>query len=374
MPLASVMAEPEKIADPGAPIPKDQPDPELIKLARARPKIGLVTAAGLVFLSIYFLARINPDRRFSGHTSAPTPAHVGDVLDGKLGDDAYIELDDAVPLVSHAIRATAAKGSLGMRVVPVRGTGLRLWLVLSGDGWDPPAEHGYVGRLRALADLPFAAVVREQAATQPRPVFAPASAVRAGFAANKIATITGETIALDAKDRVAFEVVDPDAATIVATLNDRLPNARAWMIALAAAGIAVREPSSSAKDAEQARFEVTEPNAVTTLTAQLEHAGLWAARVDSVTRHYETTWGALRGSSPAGFVVDNATIPDAQLDLIGLYVARAIPQDAYAVVTDERPEEYWYVLPVTIVIAAIGLVFAWALVRAVKRDVLPTRA
>jgi hypothetical protein len=38
--------------------------------------------------------------------------------------------------------------------------------------------------------------------------------------------------------------------------------------------------------------------------------------------------------------------------------------------TEERPAEYWYVLPITLALAAIGLVFAWALVRAVKRDIL----
>ena len=64
-------------------------------------------------------------------------------------------------------------------------------------------------------------------------------------------------------------------------------------------------------------------------------------------------------------------IPDVQLDLVGLYVARAIPSDAYALITSERPPDYWHVLPVTIGLALIGLVFAWALVRAVRRDLLP---
>ena len=53
---------------------------------------------------------------------------------------------------------------------------------------------------------------------------------------------------------------------------------------------------------------------------------------------------------------------------------RGIPSDAYALITGEHPEDYWYVLPVTILLAAIGLLFAWALVRAVKRDLLPARA
>ena len=372
MPVASVMAEPEQTDDPGAPIAKDAVDPELIKLSRARPKIGIVTAAGLVFLSIYVLARINPDRRFSAYGTKPATAHVSDVLDGKLGDDAYVAVDDAVPLMSHAIRATTAKGSLGFRVAPVRGTGDQLWLVLSGDGWEPPADHGYVGRLRKLRDLPFAAVVRESAATHPRPVFAPASAVRDGFPTDKVATITGESVTPQPTDRIAFEVTDPNAAVIVCTLSPRLPSAQAWVSALAAAGVSAGAPAGVTE--EQARFDVAEPNAIATLTTRLEHASLWGARVDPVTRHYETTWGALRGSSPAGFVVDHATIADAQIELVGLYVAHRVPAGAYVLVTGEQPDDYWYVMPITIALAAILLVFAWALVRAIRRDLVPARA
>ena len=45
---------------------------ELVRLARNRPKIGMVTAAGVMFLSLFFLWRLNPDRRFSGATAEPT--------------------------------------------------------------------------------------------------------------------------------------------------------------------------------------------------------------------------------------------------------------------------------------------------------------
>ena len=111
-----------------------------------------------------------------------------------------------------------------------------------------------------------------------------------------------------------------------------------------------------------------------TITSKLEAANLWAARVEPITRHYETTWGALRGSSAAGFTVEATTIPDARLDLVGLYVNRAIPAGAYALITSERPEDYWYVLPIMVALVLIGLLFAWALVRAVRRDVFPARA
>ena len=39
----------------------------------------------------------------------------------------------------------------------------------------------------------------------------------------------------------------------------------------------------------------------------------------------------------------------------------------------EAPGDYWYVLPVAIGLAIIGLLFAWATVRALRRDWLPTK-
>ena len=41
MQIASVMAEDAEPLEPGAPIPKDRPDEDLIKLKRPRPKIGV---------------------------------------------------------------------------------------------------------------------------------------------------------------------------------------------------------------------------------------------------------------------------------------------------------------------------------------------
>ena len=369
MQVARRMAEPAKTVEEGAPIPKDQRDPELIKLSRSRPKIGVITAAGLVFLCGYFLLRLNADRRFSGESALPDRVTVTDVLAGNVALDRFVKLEGAEPLMSRAIRTTTAKGSLGLRVAPVRGSGDRLWLVVTGDGWETPSQGAYGGRLRKLRDLPFAASVEAYSAEHPRPLFALASAVRAGFGSNKVQTVAGDTITLRDRDRVAFEVVDPNIAVVVGTLNERQATAEAWATALAGAGITVR--GAPQPGAETVRFDVAADPA---LTSKLEVAKLWYARVEPKTHHYETTWAAIRGSSPAGIVADGATIPDAQLDLVGLYVTNTIPSDALALITGERPEDYWYILPIAIALALTGLVFAWALVRAVKRDLLPTRA
>jgi len=361
------MAETER--EPGGkPVPKDYVDPELIKLSRPRPKVGVITAAGLVFLSVFFLLRLDPDRRFGGAAEAPPRTTVADVVSGKVGDDAFVSLE-AEPLVAHAIRATNAKGKLGLRVVPARGTGEKLWLVLDGDGWSAPSTGPYTGRLRKLSELPFAQAIADYASTHPRPVFAAASAVRAGLSTGKVATVTGETVSVAAGDRVAFDVVEPNTSIIVCALDERYPNAAAWTKALTDAGITLNGAPQATT--EQAKFEVTGTPAA--LGQKLQAANLWAARVDPVTHHFETTWAALAGSSPAGFTVNGTTIPDGELDLVGLYVARGIPSGAYALITGEKPADYWYVLPVAIALAIIALVFAYVLVRAVKRDLIPPR-
>ena len=367
--MASAMAEVRDASD-GAPIAKDAIDPELVKLSRPRPKIGVITAAGLVFLCGLFLYKLQPDRRFAGAGDAPARVTVADITSGKVASDAYIKLDAAELVMSNAIRASTNKAGLGLRIAPVRGTNEKLWIAMSGDGWEQPTLGAYTGRLRDLDKLPFASALNDFAKDHPRPVFATASAVRGAFATGKLNAITGDAITVADSAKVAFDTTDPNSSVIVATFNERLKDKAAWEKELAAANIAVTGSHDPMQDT--IRFDATGDAAH--LTAQLLEAKLWAARVEPSLHHYDTTWGALKGSSPAGFAIGATVVPDAQLDLVGIYVTREIPAGAYALITDEQPQEYWYVLPITIALAAIGLVFAWALVRAVKRDLLPTRA
>ena len=245
----------------------------------------------------------------------------------------------------------------------------------AGDGWEPPTTGAYVGRLRKLADLPFATAVEAYAAQHPRPMFATATAVRAGLATNKVTTVAGDQVPLADTDAVAFAIVDPDASTVIATFtgptkdHDGLPDPAAWTRQLGQAGIPTTGAGITDPNLGQVRFDVAMSAAA--ITSKLEAANLWAARVEPVTRHYKTSWGTLRTSTAAGFNVGTATVPDANLDLVGLYVTRPVPSGAYALITGERPQDYWHVLPIMLALAAIALIFGWALVRAVRRDLMP---
>lgn len=370
--------------EPGAPVPHDAIDPELVKLARTRPKIGAITAAAVVALCAFYILRFGPDRSFGGEPEAPRAVALADVAAGKVAANSFVSLD-AEPMMSHAIRTTKTKGDLGFRVAPARGTGERVWLVLSGDGWEKPTLGSYTGRLRRVGDLPFGGVLDAHATASPRPTFATAASVRAGLASGQVATVAGDRITVADSDRVAFGVVDPGRSIVIATFTGTraptaedpghgpLTDAKLWIAELAKHGVtAVASATPGQADAilGQARLEVAMP--VADVTARLEGAKLWAARVERVTSHHETTWGALRASPAAGFAVDGRTIPDAHLDLVGLFVVRGVPDDAYALLIGERPADYWHVLPLTVLLGVIGLLFAWALVRAV-RDLLPAR-
>jgi hypothetical protein len=258
----------------------------------------------------------------------------------------------------------------------VRGSNDRLWLTISGDAWDPPAINGrYTGRLRKLEDMTLSKSVKTYVVENPRPVFATAAAIRAGLASNSVKLVTGESLSVDDSTKVAFDTVEPNTSLVVVSFNERLPDIKAWGGALRRADIAnAKIAQARENDAAigQARFEVAlQPDDT---IKKLEAAELWAARVEPVSRHRAGTWGELKKSGPDGITLGGAVTPDAQVDLVGIFVSKPVPDDAYALITNENPQDYWYVLPITIALGFIGLLFAWALVRAIRRDLLDQSA
>jgi hypothetical protein len=368
--------------DAGAPVPRDKVDPDLVKLERTKSRVGVITSLGVVILCIAFLFRLSSDRSFAGASDEAEAVAVGDILAGKVGDDKLVEVE-AEPIFAHGIRTVKTKGDLGARLVPVRGTNDRLWLALQGDPYDPPNTTGrYRGRLRKLADVNFGKAMFGYTAEHPRPVFAAPSEIRAAFASGTIKSVAGDAVQVTDDDRVMFELAEPSRAILVVSISRLRPNARGWKVALEDAGITpVTElPARDVDTAlQQIRFEANQPPAE---IQQKLHAGdFFGVRIDGVTTHYTTTWGELKKSPPTGFtaLVDgkpgaSATVADAQVDLLGVYARHQIPGDAYALLTSEHPEDYWYVLPITVILVGLGLMFAWAFVRAVRRDLLPVRA
>lgn len=362
------MAESTEV-EAGAPIAKDAIDPDLVKLSRARPKIGAVTSLGVVVLCAYFMLRLGPDRHFAGEPKEPAAVAVADVAAGKVASESYIALDGD-PAVANAIRTSKNEGGLGMRITPMRGSGDRVWVALT-DGDDKPTLGRYIGRLRPMDDMPFEEALRSYAAANPRPVFATVDAIKAGIGSGEIKTVTGNTVKPADTIGAGYDIIEPARAQIIVTFSGKSQNhgdlldIKAWEAELAKVGIPVKHAAAddvAQRDEilRQARFEAA--MSMADVTAKLEAAKLWA-RVEPVVTHTETTWGALK-ANPAAL---------AGTDLVGLYVLSGIPSDAQILLVGEQPEDYWHVMPVTIVLGLIALLFLWAFARAVK-DLMPTRA
>jgi hypothetical protein len=375
MPIAQMAASPpiertKPEPEPGAPIPRDAIDPDLVKLARKRPQIGLITALGVIAVCFYYIVTLGPDRRFAGEPETPRPVALADIITGKIPYNSYIALD-ADPLMSHAIRASTESTDPGNRVVPVRGAGERVWLVIDGNGKLKPNLKSYVGRLRRIGDLKSAHVLDVHATRYPRPTFATVAAVRAGLASGDVATVAGDNVRIGAGDKVAFDVIDPARATVIVRApadatadHGPLPDANAWIAELAKHGVtATVAPVPGEADSILSQVRLDVAMSVDQVTEKLEAAKLYAARVERVTRHHETTWSELAAAP--------AKLPEGDA-LIGLFVRRGIPADSYALIENEQPQDYWYVMPITIVLGIFGLLFTWALARAV-RDLLPVR-
>ena len=365
---------PDDRLEEGAPIPEGKIDPDLVKLRRSRTKVGIITSAGVLGLCIFFILRLSPDRRFAGEGDKPRAVAIADITAGNVAVDDFIEVE-AEPLMSQAVRSVKTKGDLGLRVVPVRGTNDRVWLAMSGDGWAEPAVTSrYTGRLRRMGDLPLGKSVKKYVEETPRAMFATAAQARAGLATGKVKLVTGDEITLGDGQQVAFDVVDPASTQLVVSFTERFPDMKSWSAALKRAELPakVATPKPNDEAIGQGRWDIAlAPDAV---AKKLEAQEVFAWRIEAVTRHYAGTWGELKKSGADGFALGGVTTPDAQVDLVGVFITQPVPDDAYALVTAELPQDYWYVLPITIALGLIGLLFGWALVRAVRRDLLPTRA
>jgi hypothetical protein len=356
----------------GAPVPRDAIDPELVRLRRPRPQIGALTALAIVVLCLWLAGRLDADRRFAGEPDAPRPVTVADLAAGRIDDDAHVAVSARVERGS-AVRAQKSPASPGLRLVPVAGSADKVWIAVPGDGWTAPVVDGrYQGRVVPLDELPFAEPVRDYLA-RPHPRFVAGDALARARAASAdggaLTTVTGDAVRATGDTRVEVEVADPGAATIVAAFNDRFPDAAAWTEALTRA--VVIAPGSTGRDGGGGVvFDVRGPDAVAVATQSIEKAQLWGARVEPVTVRHLATWRELTPAGPSVGFPGGATLPWSAIDVAALWLPRTPPDGAVVVLLGEEPGRYWYVLPIYGAIALFGLLFAWALARAVKRDFL----
>jgi hypothetical protein len=350
--------------EPGAPVARDEIDPELVNLRKGGPRIGAVTAAGVAILCVYLIVRLVADLGFSREGDKPTPIKLGEV-DGDM-DNKFVEI--ALPIErGRAVRLRQQQAGIGLRAAPVAGANNGLWVVMTGNGWAPAVPNAaYAGRIRDLDDLPLAEALRDHVAAHPGPAFATLPAVRTAFGSGELITVSGDTVKITASDPVAIDVPVPDAAVVVVTFSKRFPGQSVWVTALAAAGIEIKGAPRDVTE-DTARIDVI--GDVAAVTAKLDAAQIYA-RVEPVTTTLATTWAELAKHGTGPITIEGTPLPDASIDLIRITANRHIPSDARVLVVGEVPEDYWYVLPLVIGLGLLGLIALWALARAIKRDYL----
>jgi|JI10StandDraft_1071094.scaffolds.fasta_scaffold02073_3 hypothetical protein len=356
--------------EPGAPIGKDEIDPDLIRLPRGALQIGLIAAAGVLVLCIALLVRLRHDVGYAREDDTPRPVTAADIVAGKVADNSYVTLE-APPDRAGAVRLRLTKGSDGHRVVAVRGTGDRLWLALPGDAMDHAAQRDdrVSGRLRRLADVRYAGPLARALAAYPAPRFITGAELRRARTANatSVTLIDGQPLTLGADADVDLSVVDPNAAIVVAALSEGHPTAAAWAEALVAAGVIAAGQAPISATADLVRWEVRRPDAVAAVQAILDQAQLSGARTDASATNLRTRFSAL-AVTDAGVTSPAGVIPWSAIDVAAVWAPRPVPAGAWVVLADERPGDYWYMQAIFVGLVLIGALATWALVRAVRRQ------
>jgi hypothetical protein len=367
---ADPSVEGDLAAHPGRPRPRDEVDPELMVLPRTRARIGWLLAVAVIAFCAYFMIRLRADLVFSRAGDEPT--RLRSVAEAAAAEPEDFVAVEAVPDRAFLLRVYASDAKDGHRLAPVLGSGDRLWIMFEGSQWDAPAAYDevYRGRVKRLGDLPFYDDLVEHLATMQRlPRGVKLAALRASLEqrATAVEDIGGDRIPLaaDTTITIAERVAGQAAVTVFRT--DAQRDESAWRHALEAIGMLA--PGAPLVDTRQDAwtFQVAAPDGVDAVEAKLVAAKLFAARAEPYDRTHRTSWNKL-SAAPGGLSVGGAQVPWDSITATAVETPRKALADARVIVTTEAPGDFWYLIPVYLVFAAIALLFAWALVRALRRD------
>jgi len=362
--------------EPGAPIPDDAIDPELIALRRGAGDVSPLLSFSVLVFCAYMMITLRADLRFS--REAAEPRRVEDLValtaNGDL-HDRFVHVR-AVPDRSFSAQVSAGGAIAGQRVTPVLGSGDRVWLYADSNPWTALVAHHEFqqGRLRPLDDLPFAdglrAFVRQQPPT-PRAIDLESlrAAVQSGAAA--VTDPAGGPLAIAADTPVTVhEIIRGRAELVARATADRLDEA-AWNLVLTNAG--VLPPGERAYQGSVRAFWYRVPAAegLAALRTKLRADNLFAVDVRPVVETRRTTWGQLAATS-GGVRFGERSIAWTDIDRASVSIGHTIPAEAVILLTHEQPATYWYLLPIYVAMALLALLFAWALFRAVRRMIPAT--
>ena len=366
--------DPPASGEPGAPIGKDTLDPELVSLRRPAPRIGMVAAAAVVALCLVLMVRLRHDFAFARAGGTPRTVTVAELVAGKVGADSFVTVTAPADSAA-AIRAQVTLANPGQRVRPVAGSDDRLWVAEPGDEWGP-ARHDHVvsGRLRSMSAVRFGGPVAKALARGAWPRFISGAelsrARQASASGGELRLVDGGSLTIGGDVEIELWLPDPGQVVVVGTFGSRLPDVKAWTEALAAAGVITQGVEPISKTDLLARWLVHQPDAMAWANQKLEAAQLWSARVEPAPVRVRAKWSELVVGADGVNVPGRATaaIPWSAIDVAAVWAPRTMPAGARVILAGEKPADYWYLTPVYIGLSIITLLFAWALVMAVRRQ------
>jgi len=357
----------------GRPRGRDELDPELVSLAKRRGTAGPLLSISIIVFCVYIMVRLSADLRFSRQADTPTTLDgVAEVVAGKgVGPDDFIALR-ATPDQSFVVHLAGTGSRYGHRVAPFVGSDSQLWLLEESTPWamKPSYSNAYAGRLRRIDDLPFDDNLRDYVASRPAAHrFATTESTREALD-EKQSTIVGafgDTLAVTADTPVAIAVTLLDRARIEA-FRKSLPEEEACRSALVAAGVLTGTEQPLATSKEMFVYEIPAPAGLAAVRQKLFAAKLFSARAEPVVRSHDTTWGQLAASSEGLVIAGTDTVPWAHVSSVSLLTTRSLPSNAMVLLTNERPGNYWYMLPLFVLLGVFVLLFVWALFQYFRRD------
>jgi hypothetical protein len=369
-------SKPSKAREPGAPFPPGELDPELIALRAKIGGVGPVLCVAVLAFFGYMMFTLRADLRFSREGETPRPVEsIAALTDGDHLHDRFIHVR-AVPDRGFGAMVSTGEAIGGHRVTPVLGSSDRVWLYTDGNPWTAIVAYNelYQGRLRPLDDLPFADGLRSFVESQPpSPRFVTTDAAREALTsgASTIVDPAGSQLPLAADTPVILSEIARGRAELVARATlDRLDE-QAWNLVLTNAG--VLPPGGRAYQGTERAFwyRVPAPEGLDEIRRKLVADNLFAVDVRPVVESRTAKWGDITAGA-GGLKIGSREMMWTDIDRISLSVAHRIPDDAVIVLTDEKPEAYWYLLPIYIFMGLFSLLFAWALFRSV-RDIVRTQ-
>lgn len=345
------------------PTQKPELDPELIKLPRPKTRIRPVTAMAVIGICLTLLIRLGSDLSFSRQaTSATVITDISTLADH---ENQYVDIVARVDN-PQALRLVPNRSKTGQVLVPVLGSGSKLWILLHASPWNATrqTDEHFQGRLTSLSDTDFEEALEEYLRDShlPRPIAL--SEIRNALAkgTNTVRDVAGDVFRVTPDTLVRFNESATKSARILAVSTDRYRDEAAWSLALQGAGILpAGSPGAISSTTHSWTFDVPAPLGFKDIEAKIVQAKLFAATVSEISETREGTWAELSldqddillGNPHMGY----------QVQSIALGVSPQLATSVYVLNTTEEPETYWYLPLLFGLIAAFALLFAFGLYR-----------